>query len=224
MLAALFLMGGAGNLWAQFQSGGSQRAGEPEILARTIVHLNGNYTESVRDNTTRILTLETYKGKENPTDQELLDPDSAHRELIERQLVKLDQYGRGVETLVYGPDENLKYRGKLVYNGFGQFQEEQLYNTTGELIRRRIQEYGPGGKPLALKTVSYVEGIPDDFNGVLLPEITQDQNLIRQAQEENQAMQASGAGSGEKEKEKGRFFGKLQSLFGDKDKEKKRKN
>ncbi len=125
-----------------------------EIWGRAIHHPDGTYTESKQDNETRTLTQETKKGET----------------VLQRRLIMLDEAGRPTEAMIYDGRGEFKYRGTQVYDRMGRFVEEQIFDPEEKLIRRRIQEYAPNGEKLPLRSVDYVENVPDDLKMVITRE------------------------------------------------------
>ncbi|MDF1659533.1 MAG: hypothetical protein P1U58_18090 [Verrucomicrobiales bacterium] len=125
---------------------------DAEIWGRSIHHSNGTYTESKQDNLTNTLEQETM---------------SKNGVRLQRRLVMLDQSGRPAEVMIYDGREQFKYRGVLLYDNLGRFIEEQVHDSSGTLIRRRIQEYTPQGYKMPLRSWDYVDNIPDDLKLVI---------------------------------------------------------
>jgi len=125
-----------------------------EIWGRAIHHPDGTHTESKQDNETRTLTQETKKGDT----------------VLQRRMILLDEAGRPTEAMIYDGRGQFRYRGTQIYDRMGRFAEEQIYDPDEKLIRRRIQEYAPNGEKLPLRSVDYVENVPEDLKLVITRE------------------------------------------------------
>lgn len=132
-----------------------------EIWGRAIHHPDGTHTESKQDNETRTLTQETKKGDT----------------VLQRRMILLDEAGRPTEAMIYDGRGQFKYRGTQVYDRMGRFSEEQIYDPEEKLIRRRIQEYAPNGEKLPLRSVDYVENVPEDLKMVITRESENEQTV-----------------------------------------------
>lgn len=127
------------------------------IWGRAIHHTDGSFTESKQDSKTKTLEQVTKKGKVNPV-------------TIQRRMILLDDSGRPSEVMIYDGRGEFKYRGVQVYDRMGRFSEEQLYDPDGKLIRRKVQEYAQNGEKLPLRSVDYVENVPEDLKLVITRE------------------------------------------------------
>ncbi len=133
------------------------------VWGRAIFHPDDTYTESKQDSETNSLTQETR---------------SPNGVLLQRRLISLDAKGRPSEVLIYDGRGEYKYRGQILYDLQGNFQEEQIYDTNSQLLRRRIQEYDAQGVPERLKVVDDLSKIPPDLKLV----ITRDDGVARDAE------------------------------------------
>lgn len=124
----------------------------PEIWGRAIFHDDGTYTESKQDASTNALTQETK---------------SPSGVLIQRRLISLDAKGRPSEVLIYDGRGQYRYRGQIIYDLQGRFQEEQIFDTNSVLLRRRIQEYELSGAPKPLQVIDDASKIPADLKLVI---------------------------------------------------------
>lgn len=125
-----------------------------EIWGRAIHHTDGTYTESKQDNETKTLEQTTKKGET----------------VLQRRMILLDESGRPSEVMIYDGRGEFKYRGVQVYDKLGRFSEEQLYDPDGKLIRRKVQEYAQNGEKLPLRSIDYVESVPEDLKLVITRE------------------------------------------------------
>ncbi|MDF1824647.1 MAG: hypothetical protein P1U68_08390 [Verrucomicrobiales bacterium] len=126
-----------------------------DIWGRAIHHTDGSYTESKQDNLSNTLEQETK---------------SKNGVRLQRRIVMLDQSGRPAEVMIYDGRDQFKYRGLLLYDAFGRFVEEQVYDAAGTLIRRKVQEYTPQGLKKPARSWDYVENIPSDLKLVITQE------------------------------------------------------
>lgn len=126
-----------------------------DIWGRAIHHSDGSFTESKQDMLTN--TLEQITKSKNGTK-------------LQRRMITLDEMGRPAEAMIYDGREQFKYRGLQLYDTFGRFAEEQLYDINGTLIRRKIQEYTPQGEKLPVHSVDYVANVPEDLKLVITRE------------------------------------------------------
>jgi len=157
---------------------GRQQSKPIQVWGRAIHHSDGTYTESKRDIETN--TLEQITKSENGTK-------------LQRRVVMLDETGKPSEVMIYDGRNEFKYRGLLIYDEMGRFSEEQLYDDEGTLIRRKVQEYDPRGKKLPLRTLDYVEDVPDELKLVIT--------------RKDDAGNRTGNGSGQREDSGGGLFG-----------------
>lgn len=133
-----------------------QMKGKPvDIWGRAIHHSDGSFTESKQDMETNTLTQETK---------------SKNGVRLQTRRVMLDELGRPGEILIYDGRDQFKYRGMQIYDTFGRFSEEQLYDAKGTLIRRKVQEYSPRGEKLPLRSWDYVANVPEDLKLVITRE------------------------------------------------------
>lgn len=133
-----------------------QMAGKPvDIWGRAIHHSNGTYTESRQD--VRTNTLEQITKSKNGT-------------RLQRRMIVLNEQGRPSEVMIYDGRDQFKYRGKQVYDPLGRFAEEQIYDTAGTLIRRKVQEYNSQGQMLPMRSWDYVANVPEDLKLVITQE------------------------------------------------------
>ncbi|HRQ88998.1 MAG TPA: hypothetical protein PLA50_09385 [Bacteroidia bacterium] len=131
----------------------SQMQGKPiDVWGRAIYHGDDSYTESKHEVEAKTLKQVT-KSKNGVTLQE--------------RMITLDESDRPIEALIYDGRKQLKYRGVQVYDSFGRFSEEQIYDTKGKLIRRKVQEYSPRGEKLPLRSWDYVANVPEDLKMVI---------------------------------------------------------
>lgn len=130
--------------------------GKPvDIWGRAIYHSDESFTESKQDMQTN--TLEQVTKSKNGVK-------------LQRRMVMLDERGRPGEVLIYDGRDQFKYRGMQIYDTFGRFSEEQLYDAKGTLIRRKVQEYSPRGDKLPLRSWDYVANVPEDLKLVITQE------------------------------------------------------
>ncbi len=131
-----------------------EMAGRPvDIWGRAIHHSDGSYTLSAED--TRNNTLTQITKSKNGVE-------------LQQRMISLDAQGRPSEVMIYDARKQFKYRGVLVYDpANGRFTEEQIYDTKGTLIRRKVQEYGPRGEQLPVRSVDYVANVPEDLKLVI---------------------------------------------------------
>lgn len=134
---------------------GQMKGKQVDIWGRAIHHTDGSFTESKQDMLTHTLE-QTTKSKNGVK--------------LQRRTVMLDESGRPGEVLIYDGRDQFKYRGIQIYDTFGRFAEEQLYDAKGMLIRRKVQEYGPRGEKLPLRSWDYVANVPDDLKLVITRE------------------------------------------------------
>jgi hypothetical protein len=133
-----------------------QMKGKPvDIWGRAIHHSDGSFTESKQDMETNTLKQITF---------------SKNRVKLQSRMVMLDELGRPGEVLIYDGRDQFKYRGMQVYDTFGRFSEEQLYDAKGTLIRRKVQEYSPRGEKMPLRSWDYVANVPEDLKLVITRE------------------------------------------------------
>lgn len=131
---------------------GRQRDLTIETWARSIVHSDGSYTESKQDFEQNFLE-QTTKSKNGVK--------------LQKRMITLDEKGYPSEVMIYDGRDNFKYRGVVVYDTLGRFEEEQLYDSKGTLIRRKVQEYSPNGSPEPVRSVDYVANVPEDLKLVI---------------------------------------------------------
>lgn len=124
----------------------------PEIWGRAIYHDDGSFTESKQDTSTNALTQDTK---------------SQSGLLVQRRLISLDAKGRPSEVLIYDGRGQYRYRGQIIYDLQGRFQEEQIYDTKSVLLRRRVQEYEPNGTPKPVQVIDDLSKIPPDLKLVI---------------------------------------------------------
>lgn len=174
------------------------------VWGRAIFHPDDSYTESKQDAGTNSLTQETK---------------SAGGVLLQRRLISLDAKGRPSEVLIYDGRGEYKYRGQILYDNLGRFQEEQIYDTNGQLLRNRIQKYDVSGKAERLLVVDDQNKIPGDLKLVItredgVDEETAQRNMKefqRQAEErrkDDKTSESNGADGAKKPGLIKRFFGK----------------
>jgi len=141
---------------ASYGVGITQLHGRPvDVWGRMIRHSDGSYTESKEDLANDSLEQVTK---------------SRNGVVLQRRLISLDQMKRPSEVLVYNGRGEFRYRGVLVYDQFNRFQEEQLYDAQGTLMRRKVQEYTPDGHKRPLRSWDYVANVPDDLKLIVLRE------------------------------------------------------
>ncbi|MEM7602201.1 MAG: hypothetical protein AAF357_12395, partial [Verrucomicrobiota bacterium] len=130
-----------------------QMAGKnAEIWGRAIHHSDGTFTESKQDNLSNTLEQETK---------------SRNGVLLQKRTIMLDQYSRPSEVMIYDGRNQFKYRGLLLYDALGRFAEEQVFDSGGTLLRRKVQEYTPQGLKMPLRSWDYVENVPEDLRLVI---------------------------------------------------------
>jgi len=134
---------------------GQQKDLQIDHWARSIQHSDGSYTETNAQVGMKFIDQVTK---------------SKNGVILLRRNISLDPRGQPKEVLMYDGHDKYKYRGIFLYDSLGRFQEEWLYDTKGKPLRRKYQEYAPDGKPLPLKTIDYVEDIPDDLRLVVTRE------------------------------------------------------
>jgi len=175
---------------------------DADLWARAIIHADGSYTETKKDDANaQMLTQRTL---------------SANGVLLQERTIMADDSGFPSEVLIKDAAGNFKYRGVLVYDRNGRFMEEQLYNMNNQLLRRKIQEYGPKGEP-KLRVVEYVKNLPADIQLVITEE-----NSGRNAEQAQRNLARFQRNAQERDvdaepKEKKGFFKKL-NIFGRKKK------
>jgi hypothetical protein len=171
-----------------------QMKGKPvDIWGRAIHHSDGSFTESKQDMETNTLTQETK---------------SKNGVRLQTRRVMLDELGRPGEVLIYDGRDQFKYRGMQVYDTFGRFSEEQLYDAKGTLIRRKVQEYNPRGEKLPLRSWDYVANVPDDLKLVITREDAAPAGGATDAATSSPGNSSSGAAPAVPEKKGGwRLFG-----------------
>lgn len=206
--------GNAGNNVAQIRRGELQNAAivntgyidgtslvstdmrDADLWARAIIHADGTYTETKKDESNpQMLTQQTL---------------SANGVLLQERVIMADDEGYPSEVMIKDAAGNFKYRGVLLYDRSGRFMEEQLYNMHNQLLRRKIQEYGPKGEP-KLRVVDYAKDLPADIQLVITEEnagrnAEQAQRNLARFQRNAQERDVS---AGAEPKEKKGFFKKL---------------
>ena len=89
--------------------------------------------------------------------------------------------GQPDEVRIYGPpfvqdaqnqwSGQFKYKGKFVYDPMGRLLEEQMMDSKGALVRRRVQDYDINGEPLPIETFYDDARIPNDLRLVVNKEL-----------------------------------------------------
>ncbi|MCB1076237.1 MAG: hypothetical protein KDM64_00290, partial [Verrucomicrobiae bacterium] len=123
-----------------------------EVWGRAIYHADGSYTESNQPIAENSMTQETK---------------SANGVTLMKRLITFDTSKRPSEILIYDGRGNFRYRGQILYDRLGRFNEEQIYDTKNQLLRRTIQEYNPAGQALPLKVVDDLSKIPADLKLII---------------------------------------------------------
>ncbi|MBV63239.1 MAG: hypothetical protein CMP45_01870 [Rickettsiales bacterium] len=102
-------------------------------ISRTVVHKDGTYTTTQKDQDTRTLVRET-KRKNNT--------------LIMRSEFALDEFGRERKGRVYDGQNNLLFISEFVYDG-DELIEERVFDAKGKMVRRLMYK---------VKVVSKLDG------------------------------------------------------------------
>ncbi len=140
-----------------------------EAWGRAIYHSDGSYTESTNPRAENAMIQETK---------------SANGVLLFRRVINLDAQRRPSEVLVYDGRGLFRYRGEIVYDNQGRFREEVVFDAKNQLLRRRIQEYDPVGRPAGLKIVDDLSKIPADLKLIITREDGYDAEVAQRNQED----------------------------------------
>ena len=143
---------------------------DPAVWGRAIFHPNGNYTESKLDESRRTLVQHTYRAKIRDSDPAVL---------MQKRLIKLNPDGRPTEVLIYDAAGRLTNRGVLSYDHLGRLTEETLFDTSNNIVRRKIQAYSASGQKMPLRTYNYGKGMADDVNLLITVESVQKVNSAK---------------------------------------------
>lgn len=149
---------------------GEMDARDPAVWGRAIFHPNGNYTESKLDEAQRTLQQHTYRAKIKDSDKSVL---------VQKRLIKLNAAGRPKEVLIYDATGRLTNRGTLLYDSLGRLTEERLFDTSNNLVRRKIQTYAPNGQKMPLRTFNYGKGLADDLDLLITRESVQKESVVK---------------------------------------------
>lgn len=143
---------------------GEMDARDPAVWGRSILHPNGNYTESKLDEAQRTLQQHTYRKKIKDSDKSIL---------LQKRLIRLNAAGRPTEVLIYNTTGRLTNRGTLFYDSVGRMVEERLFDTSNRMVRRKIQTYAANGQKMPLRTFTYGKGLADDVDLLITRESVQ---------------------------------------------------
>lgn len=173
---------------------------EAIVLGQAVVHPDGTYTQTRKvENDSNLLAQYT------------MSPNGVR---LWKRIISCSASGRPEEVMIYDHHDELRFRGVLSYDRLGRFREEVIFDTHGNVLRQRIQEYGPAGPKL--KVIDDLAKVPADMRLVITREdgaVNQEvarrnyQEFLEQAEERPAQTAASGA---EPEKPKRGLF----KLFG----------
>ncbi len=181
---------------------------EIDTWGRAIYHSDGSYTES------------TKPKAQNSMIQETKSPNGV---LLFRRVISLDAHGRPEEVLIYDGRGLFRFRGEIIYDNQGRFQEERIFDPHNQMIRSRVQEYLPNGQPGEFKIVDDLSKVPPDMKLVITRQDGYDAEAAQRNQErfwqEAQERKAgenarSAAGSEETPKPKKERRGGILRFFG----------
>jgi hypothetical protein len=116
--------------------------------ARTVIHADDSYTESVQDITAREQREVTYSPK----------PQSV---VIAKKVYLLDDKGQPLQGNVYDGKGQLKARVQFLYDDFGRMSEERMYNLQGQVFQTITFGYDRNQKPLPPKSQTFNVASPN---------------------------------------------------------------
>lgn len=140
------------------------------VWGYAIHHGDGSYTKSKQDYETHQLTQETF---------------SANGTLLLTRRINLDEQGKPAEVLIYNGYNELRYRGVLIYDRLGRFQEELIFDTQRNLLRKRIQEFDSSGNA-QVKVIDLTDKIPPDLQLVISEKTEVDPEVAKKAMKDFQ--------------------------------------
>lgn len=140
-----------------------------DAWGRAIYHSDDSFTESTNPRAENSMIQETK---------------SANGVLLFRRVINLDAQRRPSEVLVYDGRGLFRFRGEIVYDNQGRFREEVIFDAKNQLLRRRIQEYDPLGRPTGLKIVDDLSKIPTDLKLIITREDGYDPEVAKRNQDE----------------------------------------
>lgn len=120
--------------------------------ARTVIHADKSYTESVQDLTIREQEEFTY---------------SPQKVLIAHKRYMLNEQGLPLQGNIYDGQGELKARAQFLYDAFGRLGEQRMYNLQGEIYQSISFPYDSNGKPLPPKSQTFNVRAPDMKSGVI---------------------------------------------------------
>lgn len=116
--------------------------------ARTVIHADDTYTESVQDLTAREQREVTYSPK----------PQSV---VIAKKIYLLDDKGQPLQGNIYDGKGQLKARAQFLYDDFGRLSEQRMYNLQGQVFQSITFGYDRNGKALPPKSQTFNVPSPD---------------------------------------------------------------
>ena len=116
--------------------------------ARTVIHADDTYTESVQDISAREQREVTYSPK----------PQSV---VIAKKVYLLDEKGQPLQGNIYDGRDQLKARAQFLYDAFGRLSEQRMFNLQGEVFQSITFGYDTNGKALPPKSQTFNVKAPD---------------------------------------------------------------
>ena len=116
--------------------------------ARTVIHADESYTESVQDISAREQREVTYSPK----------PQSV---VIAKKVYLLDEKGQPLQGNIYDGRDQLKARAQFLYDSFGRLSEQRMFNLQGEVYQTITFGYDSNGKALPPKSQTFNVKAPD---------------------------------------------------------------
>jgi|JI10StandDraft_1071094.scaffolds.fasta_scaffold61176_2 hypothetical protein len=116
--------------------------------ARTVIHADESYTESVQDITAREQREVTYSPK----------PQSV---VIAKKVYLLDEKGQPLQGNIYDGRDQLKARAQFLYDSFGRLSEQRMFNLQGQVFQTITFGYDSNGKAQPPKSQTFNVAAPD---------------------------------------------------------------
>lgn len=143
---------------------GQMEDGTAANWGRAIVHSDGSYTTTKQD---------IEKGADIIGGGSLVIEQltvSKRGQDLWKRLISLNEVGAPTDVLIYDGRGDLRYRGELVYDANGVFQEEALLSIEGNLLRRTVQPYDQRGQPLPERIFQYDKNLPEGLQIIISEE------------------------------------------------------
>jgi len=115
-----------------------------QVVAQTIIHENGNKTESRRNPQARVLEELTFNRRNL---------------VVARKVFELDEAGRALRGLIFGSEKKLVGRVQFGFDNSGRMVEERTFDSNNAVVRRLIFRYDASGKSLKPLIYNYAGGI-----------------------------------------------------------------